>query len=309
MPQMIPLFEVLSVFLVIILIGWLLKKTGTVSDRTKNDLNTLLMTIALPAMLINGFLQPFDKSLTERGFIITLLAIVALVTSFGVGLLIMKILKVRQDRQGVWLLVSTFSNLGFMGFPIIERMFGKEGLFLASFVQIPFGTLFFTVGALMMTRTQAAGGASWRKILLTPIMVAIEIGLVLYFFQIQLPGFFTSLLTMVGSMTGPLAMLIIGLKLAEVPLYQIFNSPSLYGLAFVRLLAAPLAVALVLRLLPSIGYDLLAPVMMVICAMPGPSNATNMAFAYGGDIDFAAKITALTAIMSLLTLPIVFLLV
>ena len=307
MSQLLALVEVLVIFLVIILIGWLLRKANVVSIQAKHDMNTLMMMVTLPAMLIGGFLQPFDKSLTEKGLLIALLTVAALTICFLVGFLFMKIFKVKPNRQGVWLLVSTFSSLGFMGFPVIEKMFGKEGLFLASFVQIPYGPCFFFFGALMMTQTQVTKTISLRKILLTPVMVAIDIGLVLYFLQVKPPAFVTSLLSIVGSMTGPLAMLIIGMALSEFPLINIFNSFSLYKLSFVRLLAAPFIVALVLRLLPTTGNALLIPVLVIICAMPGPSNATNMAVTYGGDTDFAAKVTALSAILSLVTLPIVFL--
>lgn len=309
MNQLLALIEVLCIFLVIILIGWLLRKSNAISIHAKDDLNTLMMTVTLPAMLVGGFLQPFDKALTEKGLLIALLTVAALAACFLVGFVSMKIFRVRQDRRGVWLLVSSFGNLGFMGFPVIEAMYGKEGLFLASFVQITYGTCFFSLGALMMTQTQMAHGISFRKVLLTPVMIAIEIGLILYFIQFKPPEYLSSLLSIVGSMTGPIAMLIIGLKLSEFPLAHVFNSASLYGLALMRLLAAPVVVALGLRLLPPTGNVLLVPVLVIICAMPGPGNATNMAVTYGGDTDFAAKITALSAILSLLTLPIIFLIV
>lgn len=307
MSQMLSLVEVLVIFLVIILIGWVLRRSDVVTYHAKHDLNTLMMMITLPAMLIGGFFQPFDEALTEKGLLIAALTVAMLAVSFLVGLIFMKIFKIKVSRQGVWLLVSTFSNLGFMGFPVIETMYGQEGLFLASFVQIPYGPCFFFFGALMMTKTQTAQGISLRKILLTPVMIAVEIGLVLYFLQIKPPAFVINLLSIVGSMTGPIAMLIIGMALSEFPLINIFNSLSLYQLSFVRLLAVPVTVALALRLLPSTGNALLVPVLVIICAMSGPSNATNMAVTYGGDTDFAAKITALTAILSLVTLPIVFL--
>lgn len=309
MSQMLALVEVLVIFLVIILIGWLLRRSNVVTYHAKHDLNTLMMMITLPAMLIGGFFQPFDEALTEKGLLIAGLTVAMLAVSFLIGLIFMKIFKIKVSQQGVWLLVSTFSNIGFMGFPVIEKMYGQEGLFLASFVQIPYGPCFFFFGALMMTKTQTAKGISLRKILLTPVMIAVETGLVLYLLQIKPPSFVINLLSIVGSMTGPIAMLIIGMALSEFPLINIFNSLSLYQLSFVRLLAVPLIVALGLRLLPPTGNTLLVPVMVIICAMSAPSNATNMAVAYGGDTDFAAKITALSAILSLLTIPIVFLVV
>jgi predicted permease len=306
MVQLLVLVEVLFIFLLIILLGYSLGKFKLVSDRFADDLNTLMMNVTLPMMLINSFIQPFSQELTEQGLVIALVTIGCLFISFLVGLLFLKILRVERNRQGVWLLISTFSNLGFAGFPIIEAMYGKEGLFLASFVQIPYGPCFFILGALMMTMGQDTNKVTLRKVFASPIMITIAIGLVLYFTQIKPPTFAVKTMSMIGSMTGPIAMLIVGLKLSLFPLAEVFSSAIQYKLAFVRLLAAPIAVLLVFKLFPAASDTLLRSVMIITCALPGPGNATNMAVTYGGDVNFAARCTALTAILSIFTMPIVF---
>ncbi len=306
MAQMLALVEVLFIFLIIILIGYSISKLKIVSIAFADDLNTLMMNVTMPMMLIGGFIQPFSKELTQQGLLITLITVGCLAVSFLTGLLFLKIFRVEKKRQGVWLLISTFSNLGFAGFPIIEAMYGQEGLFLASFAQISYGPCFFILGALMMTMGQDKKSVTLRKIFLSPIMITIGIGLILYITQIKPPPFAVKTMSMVGSMTGPIAMLIVGLKLSHFPLWAMFRSALQYKLSFVRLLAAPIAVLLVFKLFPAATDMLLRPVMIITCALPGPGNATNMAVTYGGDVDFAARCTALTSILSIFTMPIVF---
>ncbi len=308
MAQMTALVKVLCIFLVIIAIGYILRKKRVVSDSFDDDLNALMMNVTLPLMLVGGFTLPFDQELTQQGFGISLIAFACLLTSFLIGLAGTRLFHVEPSRRGVWLLITTFANLGFMGFPVIEAMFGAKGLFLAAFVQITYATCFFSLGSLMMANGQGSQRFSLLKVFLSPVMLSIEFGLVLYFTQIKLPDAASSLLSMVGSMTGPIAMLIIGIKLSRFPLIEVVNDLSQYKLALSRLLAAPIMVILLLRLIPTPDYALLVPVMVIISAMPGPGNATNMAITYGGDADFAAKNTALSAILCLFTLPVVFLL-
>lgn len=305
MSQMSALIKVLGIFLVIIAIGYILRKRKLVSDVFDDDLNVLMMNVTLPLMLIGGFIQPFDKALTAQGIGISLVAAACLLIGFLVGLAGVKLFRVKPNQQGIWLLVSTFANLGFMGYPVVEAMFGAEGLFLASFVQITYGTAFFTLGTLMMAKGHGSQKIDLRRMFLSPTMIAIEIGLILYFTQIKPPAFAVSIISLVGSMTGPVAMLIIGLKLSRFPLMDVINDFTQYKLSFSRLLAVPILVILLLKMIPVPANALLVPVMVVISAMPGPSNAVNLAVTYGGDTEFAAKNMALTALLSLLTLPVI----
>ena len=99
MSQMLALVEVLVIYLVIILIGWSLRRSNVVTYHAKHDLNTLMMMITLPAMLIGGFLQPFDEALTEKGLLIAALTVAMLAVSFLVGLIFMKIFKIKDRKS------------------------------------------------------------------------------------------------------------------------------------------------------------------------------------------------------------------
>ena len=114
---------------------------------------------------------------------------------------------------------------------------------------------------------------------------------------------------MVGDMTGPLSMLIIGLTLSEYPLKELFNNRTQYQISFVRLIAAPLAIVLLLKLFPTDGNELMIAVLVILLAMPIAGNTTLMATEYGGDEEFAAKSTILSSILCIVTTPLIFLMI
>ena len=114
---------------------------------------------------------------------------------------------------------------------------------------------------------------------------------------------------MLGDMTGPLSMFIIGLTLSEYPLKELFNNRTQYQISFVRLIAAPLAIVLLLKLFPTDGNELMIAVLAILLAMPIAGNTTLMATEYGGDEEFAAKSTILSSILCIATTPLIFLMI
>lgn len=202
---------------------------------------------------------------------------------------------------------TTFSNVGFMGFPVIHAMYGENELFLTSFVNIAFNISFYSIGVYILTKGQKQKSINWKDMFVNNIMLAVLLGLFIYLTKISIPDFARGLVTMVGNMTTPLSMLIIGLTLSEYPLKEIFNQRLQYALSFVRLLAAPLVIILFLKGLPIEVNELMVSVLVILNAMPIAANTTLLAHEYGGDYEFAAKSTMLSTILSLLTLPLIFL--
>jgi len=90
-------------------------------------------------------------------------------------------------------------------------------------------------------------------------------------------------------------------------LKEIFNQRLQYALSFVRLLAAPLVIILFFKGLPIEVNELMVSVLVILNAMPIAANTTLLAHEYGGDYEFAAKSTTLSTVLSLLTLPLIFL--
>jgi malate permease and related proteins len=309
MQQMSALIENLFIFLVIIIIGYAIGATKKVHPTLKADLSFLLLKVTLPFMVIDAVVQPYNGALIKQGLWTFVFSSIGFLVCWLVSYIFMKILRVEEKKQGVWQLAGTFSNIGYMGFPVIGAMFGANGLFLATFANIAYNLFYFSIGAVMIAGGKGKTHFNWRSVLFNNIMVALYVGLILYFAKIEFPSFISGTLSTVGNMTGPLSMLIIGLKLSDYPLKELFNNLSQYQLSFVRLIAAPLIVVLLLQLVPKEGNELMIAVLAILNAMPIAGNTTIMAVQYGGDAEFAAKSTTLSSIICLVTTPIIFMLI
>lgn len=309
MQQMYTLIDNLLIFLIVMLIGYIIGSKKMVKPTLKDDLSFLLLKVTLPAMLINAIVKPYNKDLNYQALLSFVLIIVCILVSYLVGYSSMKAFKIEPHKQGVWLLGSTFSNLGFMGFPVINALYGANGLFLASIANIAHGILFYSFGIYLVSRGRGDNKLNWRGVFLNNIMIAIFISLIFYFAQIPLPDFVQGTVASVGVMTTPITLLIIGLKLSEYQLKEVFNNHVQYELSLVRLIVVPVVIVLLLKFIPIKDIGLLIAVLAIANAMPMPGNTTVLANEYGGDEGFAAKSTTLSTVLCLLTIPLIYMLI
>lgn len=294
----------LLVFVALIALGYLLRRRGTVSERLEADLNYLVMRVTLPAMLFVGLLKPFDAARLALGLFALGLSLGIYAVSFAIGWLTMLLCRVPEPARGVWLLGCAFSNIGYMGFPVIAAIYGPDGLFLASFVAIGWNLLSFPIGALLVSRGNPER-PRLREVFLNPVMAALALGTILFVTRVPVPDMVRSVFVVIGDLTGPLAMLIIGLRLGTAHVGVMFANPRAYALSLVRLVIIPFAIVGLFRLIPGV-HPLVVAVLVIIAAMPTANLGTLLANEYGGDAHFAAQGTALSTLASLATLPLVY---
>ncbi len=305
MQQMQSLIENLLIFLIFIFIGFILRSKNKVSPNLQNDLGYILTRITLPFLIFSAIAKPFDQALIKQGIGAFVLMAVCYVIGSIVGFIFMKLFQVDISQRGVWMLGATFSNMGFMGFPVINAMYGSDGLFLTSFASIAFNLTYYTLGIMMVKDKREKEHFDWKGVFINNIMLSIVLGLFFFAAKIQVEGFFAHTISLIGGLTTPLSMLIIGLKLSEFPLKSIFNDLKLYQMCLVRLLIVPLITVFLFKLMPFPKNSLMVTVIIILNAMPLTANSTIITSQYGGDVAFAAKATTLSSILCLITLPII----
>ena len=179
-------------------------------------------------------------------------------------------------------------------------LFGQDALFYAVVLTIPFNLLSFTLGPLML-----GGGLrfSWKQFL-TPCIVASVLSLIVALTHTQIPGQIGEMLNMVGDVTVPLALMLVGSELAKLPLREMLGGPRVWAIVIIRLLALPVLFSGVLLLLMDLP-EMLYGVAVSQMAMPVAVNGTLLSMEYGGDTECMAQITFLTTAASIVTIPIV----
>jgi len=283
---------------IIIIIGIVLAKISILTIDMRKKLASMLIYVIAPLYVIKSFQIEFSNEiLTTMGVVVVIALSIILL-----GLLLGRILWRNKEHKKAQVLThaSGFMNCAFMGFPIIFSIYGKLGILYASVYVLAFQCFLWTLGVMIFT----GKSEKWYKPLLQPGIIGVIIGLTLFIFRIKLPIFLFDAFDMVGSMTPPLAMLIIGAFLSEVDIIHSLKDFPTYVVAFFRLIFAPALVLVVLKLLgfsPDDGVFFGAAI--ILAGMPSATNTVLFATNYDSDAKYSASVVAISTIMSGLTIP------
>ena len=141
-------------------------------------------------------------------------------------------------------------------------------------------------------------------ILPLPSIITVFLGLARRISGFPVPGFLDTAIGNIGAVTSPLSMMVIGTMMIGVPWKQLLE-PSLFYLAFIRLIALPMAALLILNLIQV--EPMLAGVSLILTGMPAGSTSALLAAKYGADEDYASRCIVTTTILSLVTIPLLML--
>lgn len=280
--------------------GWALAKKKLIAD--EKPLSALLTNIALPAMVLNNLQIPFSvDSLRNMG--VTALGMAALVlVGCGVGALVARIAGRAGDRRGAWIACVAFSNVLYMGQPLMIALYGKDASALIAPISIVFNPMSFLLGGWLLSGGRQ--GSSFKSALLQPTVLACLLGFILFLLPVRLPGVVQSTLGMLAAVNTPISMVIIGCQLAKERLRDIFLDREIYLLSLTRLVLAAVAGHFVLRLFIS-DPDILG--VLTICAcMPTAAIVPVLAAARGGDLALCSKTTFLSTLICVVTAPVIF---
>lgn len=291
------LLQMQGMLIIIMVLGLFLARMGTITPEGRQLLTDLVINVTLPCSIVKAFLIEFSMDILQSCIAIFLAAIV--IQFLGMGLSHILYPGYEGQRKRVLQYATICSNAGILGNPIAEGAFGSIGLMYASIYLIPqrsfmwsFGLTYYTVSP---SRWQLI-----KKILTHPCIIAVELGLVLLIVQFQLPGVISATISSLGSANTSVSMLLIGAILSTVDLKKMVDRDSLYYCA-VRLILIPGLVYLGCRIAGL--EEMVTGVSVLLSAMPAASVTAVMASKYQQDAPFAAKIVALSTILSMITAP------
>lgn len=292
------LAELQGMLLLMLIIGLIMRKTGTITDAGKKSLTDLIINIILPCNIIYSFMIEFSYQIFISCGVVLVISVLIQVMCTTIARFCYN--KVGDGRKEVLQYATVCSNAGFMGNPIAESVFGSLGLLYASIYLIPLRIVMWSAGVSYFTHTTDKK-ALVKKVATHPCIVAVGIGLFLMITQIQLPGFVIRTISTVGSCTTATSMFIIGSILAEVNIKTLISKITLLY-SGLRLVLIPLVVyagCMLFRVDP-----LLMGVSTVLAGMPAGTTTAILAAKYGGDEYFATKCVVLSTVLSLITIPI-----
>ena len=297
------LLQQMIVLFILMILGFYARKKDKISDETCKNMSWIVVNIANPAMILNGSVNS-EKGIGGSELLTTMgLAIGIFAVLIVLSLIIPVLLRVPKKSAGVYRVMTIFSNIGFMGFPVISALYGNEALLYAAVFQIPFNLLIYTYGILALKSGDGEKEKLDLKKVLNIGVFSCFVSIFLSFVQVPMPSFVKTTVSMLSNLTAPLSMMVIGASMATIDLKKLFTDMKLLLFAMLKLIVIPVAGLFVLKLF--IQNEMLLGVCMVMIATPVASMTAMLSQQYDGDYELASRGVALTTILSVITMPLV----
>jgi len=292
------------VLFIIMLIGFYTKKRNILNEAVNKKLSELLLKVTSPLLVISSFQISFTQEILNSVIVVFLFAMSAHIISILLGHVLFG--RFSDERKKVMQFAAVYTNCAFMGFPLLESLFGRIGILFGSVYVAAFNIFLWTNGVILFDTSKKLDAKTLKKALLNPGILSVIIGILLFLFSITLPAPIAKAVESVGSMTAPLSMLIIGVNLASCDFKKLLRGLDLYYITAVRLLVIPLLSYLVLKLFGI--SDMLLTICVLLVAMPIAATTAIFAEMYEGDALFASRAVAFSTLLSILTIPLIMLL-
>ncbi len=289
--------QMIILFLLVIA-GFISNKCKLMGGDFDKKLSNFLIQVTCPCIIIASTM---GEKMPDRNSILPLLGvgIITYTILIGAAYLVPHILPVKKQDRGIYSFMLAYANVAFIGYPIVASIFGSSAVFYACILNVP-NTLTIFIFGIMFVTGQKAGKFNW-KLLYSPAMIATYISIIIVATGWHAPRVLSEPLTLLGNITVPGALLIIGSSMAGIPAKRMVGSCSIYLMSAFRLLILPLFIYYVLRLL---GTDeQIAGIDTILAGMPVASFGTMFCLKYGKDETIMSQGTFISTLLSIVSIP------
>lgn len=289
---------------VYILAGYLAVRTGVVSKDFHKQLSSLMLAVPLPCLIVRSFYQTelTSEALSKFGSMMLATA-VTLAVLYVIGFAAKKLTRVPSESVVCEYGMLT-SNFTFLGMPLVETLFGAEGLFYYTIFTTLARVIYYGCPPYMLGSGAKTSVREFLKQMFCPTIVAVIIGFVMYFSNIRPPEAVDSIIEGLAATGTPFGMMLCGMSLAASSLREAFTRPSVIVLSLVHLLVCPAAV---LAMCTLCGFEpLITKLAVIYAAMPFGALLPTFAAKYCVDehsVVYGSALVSLSTVLCIATLP------
>lgn len=293
-------FNQIIIMFFIIIAGAVCYKVKLIDKDTNKKLADLVLMVVNPFVILISYQREFETKLVN-GLLISL--VLALITHlFGIIVASISLRKKKHEENiAIERFAVVYSNCGFIGIPLVNGIFGSEGVFYLTAYMTIFNLVVWTHG--VITISGKSDIKSITKAILSPSVIATVSGFVLFIFRVLLPNPIYEAINYIGGMNTPMAMMVAGATIAQTDIKKLIMKARIYYIAFLKLMLVPIAVLCIFSF-----FDIPRIVLLtVILASACPTAATINLFAlrFGKDYKYASEMFAVTTILCSFTIPLV----
>ena len=292
------IFEQLVKMFFIMLLAFICYKIKLVDQNGNRSLSNLLLMVVNPLLIITVYQgTEYDPDMV-RGL---LLAFVAAFLTHILGIVVSTAL-IRPSSgtdYSIERFNSMYSNCGFIGIPLINSVFGGNGVFYITAYMVAFNLFSWTHGVILMEKKCSL--KNMKEGVLSPMFLSTIAAVVLFFLRIRIPSVVLDSMNYVADMNTPLAMMVAGFSVAQADLGKMLRNTRIYFVSFIKLILIPLLVIGVLKLMAL--PDAVAVTVLIGAACPAATTGTMMAIRYRQNYTYSSELFAMTTVLSVVTIP------
>jgi len=307
---------VMIALVLIVIVGFIAGKIGYMNEEFDRKLSALIVNITCPALILSSTM---GDSFPDRNMILPLLGISFLtyIILTVVSIYAPRWITSNKGDEGVIGFAMMFGNVGFIGYPIVASIFGNEAVFYAAILNVANTFFVFTVGNMLVSdngngNANDNGNKVWwsdklkakfkKKVLYSTPMLSAYLSMLIVALGItDVPQAISKPLTMIGNITVPGALLIIGSTMAQLSGKAMLGNVTVYVTSIFRLVLIPLAMYALFTFAGFSPY--VVEINTVIIAMPVATYGTILCLINGRDTTLMTELTFTTTILSMITIP------
>ena len=296
------MFVVMMTLCAIVIVGYGAGKLGYLGGDFDRQLSRLVINLTCPALILSSAMT---GELPEREYILPLLliSVVTYAVLTGVAFVLPRYLTRKKADEGAIGFALMFGNVGFMGYPVVASIFGHEAVFYAAVLNVVNTFAVFTIGTMLITgKSEVEDSRFQKKVLYSTPMLAAYLTMLIVIFRIDnIPAWICQPLTMIGNITVPAALLIIGSSMSNLPLRALMGNTTVYATTLFRLALLPIGIYYLCLLLGFSSF--VVNINTLVIAMPVATYGTILCLKYHKDTTLMTEVTFITTLLSMLTIP------
>lgn len=283
-------------------LGLVLNKIDIINADFNKRITKMIIYVTMPCMILASVLEQEGTRDMKALGIVAIVAIITYIALPILSFLFVYLIPVKTERKGLYMFMTIYSNVGFMGFPVLDAIYGAKAVFYAAIFNIVFNISIYTYGVILMhyKRKNASGALNFKSLLSPGISLSV-FAVFVYIFDIPFPTPIASALASLGNMTVPLAMMVIGATLGTMKLKELLDDWKLYPYVLFRQFLLPLCMFPILKL--CLQDELILGVSYILLMMPVANTAVLFANLYDNDAKLATKGVFFTTLLCIVSIP------
>lgn len=292
--------QIIELFLMMFM-GYILVKFKKIKSEDSKGLSVVVLYLVMPCVILNAFQVDYSKEKMQGLLLAFIAAILVHIILLCGTYFLQKVFKLDAVEKAS----VVYSNAGNLIIPIVISVLGPEWvLYSSAFISVQLILIWTHCNTMMCGDTKL----EIKKIFTNVNIIAILIGIVLFFSGIRFPKVISETISSISNLIGPVSMFVSGMLIAGINLKKTFTNKRIYLITMLRMIVFPVIILIIfkfsgLKNMADHGQTILL-VSFLATITPTASTITQMTQIYKKDAGYASAINVLTTITCIITMPV-----